>query len=93
MVRDRQLMSCISIAVYVCIISKDKSAVLGRAVAQAVNRWFPTAAARVRARADRVGFVVDKVALGQDFSEYFGFPCQSSYHQFLPRHNQPGLAQ
>jgi hypothetical protein len=23
-----------------------------------------------------VGFVVDKVALGQVFSEYFGFPCQ-----------------
>jgi hypothetical protein len=25
-----------------------------------------------------VGFVVDKVTLGQVFSEYFGFPCQSS---------------
>jgi hypothetical protein len=23
-----------------------------------------------------VGFVVDKVALGQVFSDYFGFPCQ-----------------
>jgi hypothetical protein len=30
-----------------------------------------------------VGFVVDKVALGQVFSEYFGFPCQSSFHQLL----------
>jgi hypothetical protein len=30
-----------------------------------------------------VGFVVDKVALGQVFSEYFVFPCQSSFHQFL----------
>jgi hypothetical protein len=39
-----------------------------------------------------VGFVVDKAALGQVFSEYFGFPCQS-YHQFLHHHNQPGLAQ
>jgi hypothetical protein len=29
-----------------------------------------------------VGFVVDKVALGQVFSEYFGFPCQSSFHQY-----------
>jgi hypothetical protein len=28
-----------------------------------------------------VGFVVDKAALGQVFSEYFGFPCQS-FHQF-----------
>jgi hypothetical protein len=30
-----------------------------------------------------MGFVVDNVALGQFFSEYFGFPCQSSFHQFL----------
>jgi hypothetical protein len=48
----------------------------GRAIAQAVSRWLPTAAARVW----QVGFVVDKVALGQVFSEYFGFPCQSSFH-------------
>jgi hypothetical protein len=39
-----------------------------------------------------VGFVVDKAALGQVFSEYFGFPCQS-FHQFLHYHNHPGLAQ
>jgi hypothetical protein len=26
---------------------------------------------------------MDKVALGQVFSKYFGFPCQSSFHQFL----------
>jgi hypothetical protein len=26
-----------------------------------------------------VGFVVGKVALEQVFSEYFGFPCQSSF--------------
>jgi hypothetical protein len=30
-----------------------------------------------------VGFVVDKMALGQVFSEHFGFPCQPSFHQFL----------
>jgi hypothetical protein len=30
-------------------------------------------------------FVVDKVALGQVFSEYFGFPCQSSFRQLLPK--------
>jgi hypothetical protein len=41
-----------------------------------------------------VGFVVDKVALGQVFSEYFGFPCQS-FHQFLHNHYHyhPGLVQ
>jgi hypothetical protein len=40
-----------------------------------------------------VVFQVDKAALGQVFSEYFGFPCQASYHQFLHHHNHPGLAQ
>jgi hypothetical protein len=30
-------------------------------------------------------FVVDKVALGQVFSEYFGFPCQISFHQLLQK--------
>jgi hypothetical protein len=30
-------------------------------------------------------FVVDKLALGQVFSEYFGFPCQSSFHQLLQK--------
>jgi hypothetical protein len=38
------------------------------------------------------GFVVDKAALGQVFSEYFSFPCQS-FHQFIHHYNQPGLAQ
>jgi hypothetical protein len=28
---------------------------------------------------------VDKVALGQVFSEYFGFPCQSLFHQLLQK--------
>jgi hypothetical protein len=39
-----------------------------------------------------VGFVVDKAALGQVISEYFGFPCQS-FHRFLHYHNHPGLTQ
>jgi hypothetical protein len=51
------------------------------------------AAARVRVRAGHVGFVVDKAALGQVFSEYFGFPCQSSFHQYLNHHNHLELAQ
>jgi hypothetical protein len=37
-----------------------------------------------------VGFVADKVALGQVFSEYFGFPCQTSFHQLL--HSHPHLS-
>jgi hypothetical protein len=65
----------------------------GRALSQAVSRWLPTAAAWVHVWVEYVAFVVDKVALGQVFSEYFGFPCQSSFHQFLLHHNHPGLAQ
>jgi hypothetical protein len=30
-----------------------------------------------------VGFMVDKVALGQVSSGYFGFPCQLSFHQMI----------
>jgi hypothetical protein len=36
----------------------------GRDIADAVSRWLPAAAAWVRVRAEQVGFVVDKVALG-----------------------------
>jgi hypothetical protein len=43
-----------------------------------------------------VGFVEDKVALGQIFIEYFGYPCQSSFHQLLHNHwgwcNRPIVA-
>jgi hypothetical protein len=30
-----------------------------------------------------VGFLVDKVALGQIFSKYLNFPCYFSFHQML----------
>jgi hypothetical protein len=34
-----------------------------------------------------VGFVVNKVALGQVLSEYFGFPCQFTFHRLLYTHH------
>jgi hypothetical protein len=34
-----------------------------------------------------VRFVVDEVALGQVFSEYFGFLCQFSFHRLLHIHH------
>jgi hypothetical protein len=42
-----------------------------------------------------VGFVLDKVALGQVFSEYFGFPCQSFSTNFstITITYHPGLVQ
>jgi hypothetical protein len=39
-----------------------------RAIAKAVSRWLPTAAARVRTISYHVGCVADEVALGQVFS-------------------------
>jgi hypothetical protein len=65
-----------------CILSKFVFllAYKDRAIAEAVSRWLPTAAARVCARVGQVGFVVNKVASGQVFSEHFGFPCQIPFH-------------
>jgi hypothetical protein len=68
----------------------QKTKKLGRAIALAVSRWLSTAAARVRARSGHVGFVVDKMALGQVPSAYFGFPCQSSFYQIPHPHNHTG---
>jgi hypothetical protein len=42
------------------------------------------------ARSGQVEFVMDKVALGQVFSEYFGFPCQSWFHKLF--HSRPHLS-
>jgi hypothetical protein len=40
-------------------------------------------------RPDSMWCVMDEAALGQVFSGYFGFPCQS----FLHYHNHPELVQ
>jgi hypothetical protein len=45
----------------------------GRAIAQAVSRWLPTWRPGFESGSGYVGFVVDEEALGQVFSEYFGF--------------------
>jgi hypothetical protein len=51
---------------------------------------FPPRRPGFKPESGQVGFVVDKVALRQVFSENFGFPCQSSFHQILHHHNHPG---
>jgi hypothetical protein len=63
----------------------------GRAVAQRSDASFDCGGPGSR-MGSMWGFVVDKVALGQVFSEYFGFPCQS-FHRFIHYHNHPGLTQ
>jgi hypothetical protein len=54
---------------------------------------FPPRQPGFKLGSSHVGVVVDKVALGQVFSEYLGFSCQSSFHQFLHNHHHPGLVQ
>jgi hypothetical protein len=49
-------------------------------MAQAVSRRRPA----FKHGLIHVAFVVSKVALGQDFSEFFGFLCQ--YHYTVPLH-------
>jgi hypothetical protein len=48
---------------------------------------FPQQQSGFDSRSGLVGFMVDKVALGQVFSEYFGFLCQFSFHQLLHIHH------
>jgi hypothetical protein len=60
---------------------------VGRAIAQAVSRWLPTAATRVRARVSSCGIVVGKVAMVKVFYVYFGLPFHSSFHQLLHNHH------
>jgi hypothetical protein len=68
----------------------------GRAIAQAVSRRLPTSAARVQTRVWSCGILWwTEVAVGQVFSENFGFPCQSTFHLLLHNHlhYHPRLAQ
>jgi hypothetical protein len=66
----------------------------GRASAQAVSLWLPTAVpSGFNPMSGHVGFVVDKVALGHDLSEYFGFACQFSFHRMIRTLHHSGLVQ
>jgi hypothetical protein len=60
---------------------------LGRAIAQAVSRQFPPRRPGFEPGSGHVGFVVDKVALGQVFPKYFSFPCQFAFHRLLHNHH------
>jgi hypothetical protein len=76
--------------------ARNLSIYLGRAIAQAVSRQLPNEAARVQTRVWSCGILSwTKVALGQVFSENFGFPCQSTFHLLLHNHlhYHPRLAQ
>jgi hypothetical protein len=77
--------NCINILVWISNARRN-SFMAGRAIAQAVSRWVPTSAARVRARVWSCGICGGQNGAGAVFSEYFGSPCQSSFHQLLHSH-------
>jgi hypothetical protein len=58
-----------------------------RTITQAVNRGFPPQLPVFEPRSSHMGFVVDKTALGEIFSEYFGFRYQFSFHRLLHIHH------
>jgi hypothetical protein len=61
-------------------------------VAQTVSRLLPPGCGPgFEPGSGHVGFVVDKAALGQIFSEYFGWSCQA--FPWLPHIHHPGLVQ
>jgi hypothetical protein len=60
----------------------------GRAIARGVS--CSQQRTRFESRLGHVGFVVDKVALVQVSSEYFGFPCQSFYRLLHTHHPSSG---
>jgi hypothetical protein len=48
---------------------------------------FPSRRPAFESKSGHVGFMVDKVAPEQVFSEYFGFLCQFSFHRLLHTHH------
>jgi hypothetical protein len=53
-------------------------------MAQAVSRWLLIAETWIRDRVNPCGFLVDKVAMEQYFSEIFGFTLSVSFHRRSP---------
>jgi hypothetical protein len=59
----------------------------GRSIAQAAIRQLHTAATLAPSQVWYAGFVADKVARVQVFSEDFRFSCQFSFHRILHNHH------
>jgi hypothetical protein len=57
----------------------ETAALYGRSVAQVVRRRLPPRRPVLQPTSSHVGFVMDREALGQVFSQYFGFPATHSF--------------
>jgi hypothetical protein len=61
--------------------------IYGLAIAKLLVAGFPPRLPGFEPWTRHVGYVVDKVALGQVFSDYFDFPCQFLFHRMLHIHH------
>jgi hypothetical protein len=62
----------------------------GRAIAQAVSRWLPTAAARFRARVWSSGICGGKIGAGSGFLRVLRFPLSMFIPPNSPSSQSPG---
>jgi hypothetical protein len=62
---------------------------LGRAIAQAVSRWLPTAAARVRTRVWSSGICGGQSGAGADFLRVLRFPLPIFIPPIAPQSPSP----
>jgi hypothetical protein len=65
----------------------------GRAITQAVSRWLPTAAARVRSRVSSSEICGGHSGAGASFLRVFRFPLPIFIPQILHPHSHPGQVQ
>jgi hypothetical protein len=61
----------------------------GRAIAQAVSRWLPTAAARIRSRVWSSGICVGQSGAGADFLRVLRFPLPIFIPSVAPQPPSP----
>jgi hypothetical protein len=71
------------LATTLCLLLISPSDLWGRAIAQAVSPRRPG----LELGSSNVGFVVDRVELGQVFSEFVGFSYKFSFHRLLHTHH------
>jgi hypothetical protein len=63
----------------------DRYVSFGRAIAQAVSRWFPTAAARIRARVWSCGICGGQSGAGAGFLRVLRFPLPIFIPPIVPQ--------
>jgi hypothetical protein len=80
---NNENLSVVCVSIEIPIEELQITCLEGRAIAQVVSHWLPTAAARVWS----IGICGGESGAGS------GFPCQSSFHQILHPHNHPRQVQ